>query len=45
VTGQVKQIETVQIEIVWDPSWSPEMMAPEVREERFQHLQYPPQYT
>ena len=45
VTGQVEQIDRTQIEVVWDPPWSPEMMAPEVWEERFQRPSYPPQYT
>jgi len=45
VTGQVKQIDRVQIEIVWDPPWSPEMMDPEVREKQVRRPQYPPQYT
>jgi len=45
VTGQVKGLRRVQIEIVWDPPWSPEMMDPEVREKQFRRPQYPPQYT
>ena len=40
---RVGGIDDVSVNIVWQPAWSPEMMDPEVREERFhpsvQHLQ------
>lgn len=42
VTGKVKGLQRVQIEIVWDPPWSPEMMHPDVRGRGFQQ---PPQYA
>ncbi|PQJ35901.1 aromatic ring hydroxylase [Salinibacter sp. 10B] len=46
VTGQVKGLQRVQIEIVWDPPWSPQMMEPEVRSRGFrQPPQYASQYT
>jgi len=46
VTGQVKGLRAVQIEIVWDPPWSPEMMDPDVRSRGFrQPPQYASQYT
>lgn len=45
VTNQAKGIERVQIEIVWDPPWSPDMMEPDVRSKQFRRPQYPPQYT
>jgi len=46
VTGQVKQIDRAHIDIVWNPSWSPEMMDPDVRSRGFrQPPQYASQYT
>lgn len=42
VIDQVKQIERVYTDIVWDPSWSPEMMDPAVRRWQFRP---PPQYV
>jgi metal-sulfur cluster biosynthetic enzyme len=36
VMDRVDGIETVSIETVWEPAWSPAMMAPEVRADRFQ---------
>ena len=41
VTGQVEQIDRVHIDIVWSPSWSPQMMAPSAR----QRFRPPPQYA
>jgi metal-sulfur cluster biosynthetic enzyme len=35
IVDRVEQIDRVQIDIVWDPSWSPEMMAPSVRRQQF----------
>ncbi|MFB6279086.1 MAG: metal-sulfur cluster assembly factor [Salinibacter sp.] len=45
ITGQAQGIERLRIDIVWEPPWSPEMMEPEVREQRFRRPQYPSQYT
>lgn len=50
VTGQVKQIERTHIDIVWSPSWSPQMMDPAVRRKQMgqgRPGQYrtPPQYA
>jgi len=42
VTDQVEGIERVHIDVVWHPSWSPEMMDPTVRREQFRP---PPQYA
>jgi metal-sulfur cluster biosynthetic enzyme len=45
VMSHVGGVERMRIDIVWEPPWSPKMMDPEVREERFRRPQYPPQYT
>jgi len=46
VIDQVKQIDRAHIDIVWEPSWSPEMMDPDVRRRGFrQPPQYASQYT
>lgn len=45
VTGQVEHLERVQIEVVWQPPWSPKMMDPAVQQKQFRRPQYPPQYT
>lgn len=29
--GKEKHIEDVQVEVVWDPPWSPDMMKPELK--------------
>jgi len=42
VMDQVGGVEHVDIEVVWTPAWSPEMMAPERRR---QSMKPPPQYT
>ena len=43
VIDRVKQIESVHIDIVWDPPWSPQMMDPDVR--RKGQFRPPPQYA
>jgi metal-sulfur cluster biosynthetic enzyme len=45
VTGQVKHLESVQVEVVWQPPRSPKMMDPAVRQKQSRRPQYPPQYT
>ena len=45
VMDQVDGVDRVHIDVVWSPSWSPEMMDPEVREQRFRRPQYAAQYT
>lgn len=41
VMDQVGGVDRVQIDLVWDPPWSPEMMDPEVR----QRMLRPPRYA
>jgi len=43
VMSQVKGVDRLRIDIVWEPPWSPEMMEPEVRRQGFRRP--PPQYT
>jgi len=31
--GKLKEVERVELELVWDPPWIPSMMSEEVREE------------
>jgi len=45
VIDQVDGIERVHIDVVWNPSWSPQMIDPQVRREQFQRPTYPSQYT
>jgi len=46
VIDQVKQIDRVHVDIVWEPSWSPQMMDPDVQRRGFrQPFQNASQYT